>query len=95
MGAIKLSGLEGKLTNVNIGDQVELRSDGLNISGYVLYLSTKEIKLSHENPFSTKRGFKAHNDFFRKELTAGNRTYRLKGFEHYDVLKPYEKPKEP
>lgn len=80
-----MEGLENKLDGVHVGDLIRLQSRELDVSGYVADFNPKQVRLSHENPFSEK----SHKIgcTHRDELLIGDKKYNLKHFESYEVLR--------
>jgi hypothetical protein len=83
-----VEGLENKLDGVHVGDLVMLQSPQLEASGYVANFNPKQVTLSHENPFSEE----SHkiSCIHRYDWSIGDRTYNLKHFKSYEVLREYK-----
>lgn len=77
----KEKGLIGKFRAIR-GDLIMLSSLGVEVTGYVVSQNKKEVKLSHEKPFSYSLFRKG-----RTSSTKGDRTYELKYFSDYKTLK--------
>ena len=79
-----MKGLEGKFY-VCIKDFVLLtnENESIEIGGYVVKLSLKKVKLSHEHPLKRIE----YDEEGRYALSRGDRTYALSGFTKYEVLK--------
>lgn len=77
--------LKHGLENMHVGDLVRLTSVTLEVAGYVAYLSPRKVRLSHENPF----GVNSHDTHIvqRRGLLAGDRTYLLKHFDEYEIVR--------
>ncbi len=92
-----MDGLENKLDGVHVGDLIILQSPELEASGYVVDFNPRQVKLSHENPFSEITGANAWGKAYRggwfTSQTRGNRSYNLRKFESYEVIRQH-KPEE-
>jgi len=86
-----MGGLENKLANMHVWDLIVLQSPKLDVAGYVIDLNSKQVKLSHEDPFSEITPIRRWYIFYRVNmLGSGNRTYNLKKFEDYEVLRKHK-----
>ncbi len=97
MNEEKNTGLEGKLTDVEVGDIVvisklfphDLSSVISNASGYVLKLTETEMTLGIEDPFA-EVAFYQSSDMDtrnREEMFRRKSTYYLSSFDKYVILK--------
>lgn len=84
-----MEGLENKLDGVHVGDLIRLHSPEFEVGGYVTNFDPKQVRLSHENPFSKITGLSSWNRGYRSTFTAGDRTYDLSVFKSYEVLKKH------
>ncbi len=84
-----LNGLEGKL-KVSHGDLILLRNSPKNkeASGFVVKYTDRTVKLSHENPTKDVDWSSDGRTFLN--FGKGNKTYNLKGFEDYEILREYK-----
>jgi hypothetical protein len=89
-----MDGLENKLDGVHLGDLISLQSPQLEATGYVVDYNPKQVKLSHENPFSEMAGIESWDKDYRKGLFSGDRWYNLRKFESYEVLRQHKPAEE-
>lgn len=86
-----MEGLENKLANVHVGDLIRLRSPEVDVAGYVVDFNPKQVKLSHEDPFSDITPLARWDKRYRRrKLGSGNRRYNLRKFESFKVLVKYK-----
>ena len=86
-----MNGLENKLDRVYVGDLIMLQSPQLEVSGYVIDFNQKQVKLSHENPFSEMAGVESwQRDYRGGWFTSGDKLYNLKMFKSYEILREHK-----
>ncbi len=72
---------------VQIGDAIRLRSTELDVLGYVVALRRDLVTLSHEDPSKARRlRYRVYWQDIRRQMGRGDRTYRLRSFDEYEVL---------
>lgn len=83
-----MTGLVGKLIDVNCGDLVEFKTKEEScVAGYLTQFSTNSFTLSQESPYNHEK--KLGRTILFKPLL-GNMHYFLHDFEKYTVLKKRE-----
>ncbi|MFA5992493.1 MAG: hypothetical protein WC796_02175 [Candidatus Pacearchaeota archaeon] len=87
MNPHKALGLENQMTDIKVGDRICLRDANLlEVSGYVLWLTPKKVRLSMESPDSKNRGLQARLSNYRNGIINGDRTYNLSKFDSFYKL---------
>ncbi len=86
-----MEGLENKLKGVSIGDIISLKSYEFEVCGFVIHYDSRTVRLSHENPFSELKvkgvSSSSSDSLYRANLGVGDKTYYLKKFEFFEILR--------
>ncbi len=87
-----MTGLVGKLLDVNCGDLIEFETrDKCVVAGYLTQFSTHDFILSPESPFNHETDLFMKNGIIKNPfLRSRDSNYSLCHFETYRVLKKRE-----